>query len=481
MAGNITEAGVTAAHHDAVAAGVDALERGGNAVDAAVATAFALTVVDPANCGIGGHGGAMVISLAGNTKVMQVNFNTKAPREIDLRALRDAPKTWNFRYGPATVTVPAVCAGLLAAQRKFGRLERKTVLAPAIELAEKGVTVSADLARSLQWAERYHGGLTVDFKSVFFKDGRPLTQGAMLRQPELARTLRLVAQQGEAAFSDGGLASQIASSVCAGGGFLTETDIIEYQPHIASADECNYEDALVFGVAALESGFEILSRALVELNGRNLGQNRSASYIDQLTCALTAGWIQRRSRTKSIETEQGHTSHLCAVDTEGSVVSLTFTHGPLWFGAGVLVPETGIILNCGANLLRRVEVGSATNVTALHNLCPVVIRDKNGTVYAFGSPGGSRIPAIVLQAVVDVIHYRLPLDESICLPRVSVDPSGGIEVELLLRQVAPDAYLIERHEYYGPASGLTLTRDGRLLCALDYRFQPAFLRASPRL
>lgn len=480
MSVNTVTAGVTAAHPDAAAAGLDALARGGNAVDAAVATAFALAVVDPANCGIGGHGGCMVVAPAGDSRAMQVDFNTRCPRGFDPQAFARAPKTWRFAHGATTVTVPAVCAGLLAAQRRFGRLDCETVLAPAIALAQTGFAVGKDLAASFEWAARHHGGLTAEFKHIFFRDGEPLREGDPLRQPDLARTLRIVSQQGEAAFRDGDLARAIASSVRAGGGFLSESDIADYEPRIGPAQDCGYGDATVFGAALKESGFEILSRALTELNGEDLGPNRSRAYIDRMASALRMGWAQRRDRTQSVDSAVQHTSHLCAVDPEGSVVSLTFTHGPLWFGAGAIAAGTGIVLNAAANLLRKVQVDGSSDVVALHNLTPVVIRVANGASHAFGSPGGSRIPAVVLQAVIDVIHYRLRLAESIGLPRVSVDPGGRIEVEEELRSIVPEAYVIERHEYYGPASGLTLSSDGRILAALDPRFNPAFARLGSR-
>lgn len=467
-------AGVTAARWDAAAAGVDALARGGNAVDAAVATAFALAVVDPANCGIGGHGGCMVITPAGDSRVFQVDFNTRCPVGFDPRAIASAPKTWKFAHGAITVTVPAVCAGLLAAQRRFGRLDRKAVLAPAIVLAEKGFEVSKELAASLEWAARHHGGLTAEFKSIFFATGEPLREGSTLRQPDLARTLRVISEMGEAALRDGPLANAIASTVQAEGGCLTAIDISGYVPRFGPAHECRYSDAAVFGAAVDESGFEILSRSLTELDGRDLGPNRSPAYVDRVASALRAAWAQRRDRVESTESAARHTTHLCTVDSEGSVVSLTFTHGPLWFGSGIVVPDTGIVLNAAANLLRKVK-GTAQPVP-LHNMTPVVIRDSNGAIHAFGSPGGSRIPAIVLQAIVDLLHYDLSLAESLQLPRLSVAPAGAIEVEDQLRSIVPEARVVERYEYYGPASGLTLSRDGRILEALDPRFNPAFAR-----
>lgn len=467
-------AGVTAAQWDAAAAGLDALAHGGNAVDAAVATAFALAVVDPANCGIGGHGGCMVVAPAGDGQVLQVDFNTRCPAGFDPRAIASAPKTWKFAHGAATVTVPAVCAGLLAAHRRFGRLDRKAVLAPAIALAEKGFAVTKELAASLEWAARHHEGLTAEFKRIFFAGGEPLREGATLRQPDLARTLWGISEMGEAALRDGPFTHAIASVVQAEGGSLTATDISDYVPCFGPAHECRYSDAAVFGAAVNESGFEILSRSLIELEGRDLGPNRSPTYVDYVASALRAAWTQRRDRVEGAEPAARHTTHLCAVDPEGLVVSLTFTHGPLWFGSGMVAPGTGIVLNAAANLLRKVK-GSA-QLVPLHNMTPVVIKDPNGAIHALGSPGGSRIPAIVLQAIVDLLRYSLPLAESLRLPRLSVDPGGAIEIEDPLRSIVPEAYVIERYEYYGPASGLTLTSDGRLLGALDPRFNPAFAR-----
>ncbi len=474
VSGGQARAGVTAAHPEAARAGRTLLERGGNAVDAAVATAFALAVVDAANCGVGGHGGCMVIADRGGTACEQVDFNTAAPIEFDFGRLRNAGRSWGFAHGGASVSVPAAALGLLAAHRKYGRRPLAEVMAPSVELAAQGIPVSAGLAAALRWAARNHHALNSEFRRIFFSGDTPLDAGAPLRQPDLAATLRRIADEGEAALRAGSLVEAIVRSVNAEGGALSTKDFGAYAPQTGPADRSTYRDAAIFGVARAWSGFEVLASALRELEHQPLERGRSPGYVEQIASALRVGWNRRAAPFRKSALAAAHTTHLCAVDAEGCLVSLTFTHGPLWFGSGLVAGGTGIVLNAGANLLVEAE---ARAPVALHNMCPVIVRDANGSRHAIGSPGGTRIPAIVLQAVTDLLDHGIDLAEALALPRVAVTPDGLLEADPELAGALPQARAIELHEYYGPASSLTVTPDGRVTCGLDSRFEPAFAAA----
>jgi gamma-glutamyltranspeptidase/glutathione hydrolase len=194
---------------------------------------------------------------------------------------------------------------------------------------------------------------------------------------------------------------------------------------------------------------------------------------------LHAAWSARQRLAANLVAGARHTNHFCVADDEGALVSLTFTHGPLWFGSGLVAPGTGVVLNAGANLFAR-SLADGT-IFPQTNLTPVIVACGNGARHAIGSPGGMRIPAIVLQMVVDVVGYGLPLSKAIALPRMSVSPDGALEAEPDLAAAAPSARPVEQikvRDYYGPASALSLSTTGDPAAACDPRFSSAVIEAS---
>ena len=153
------------------------------------------------------------------------------------------------------------------------------------------------------------------------------------------------------------------------------------------------------------------------------------------------------------------------------MVSLTFTHGPLWFGSGVLVPGTGILLNCGANLLVRDT--TTRRRFAQTNLSPVIARGADRSWFALGTPGGHRIPAVVMTALIDVATTGASIEDAISRPRLAVKTGGGLEVEAGLEAFAPGAGAMKPADFYGPASGIAAPASGGLIGAQDPRFSGA--------
>lgn len=459
---------VVASRQEAAQAGAEILKRGGNATDAAVATAFALAVTDPANCGLSGFGG-MVIRHPLSATISQVDFNTAPVAAFDLDKARSVNRSGPFLCGGMGVSVPTMIPGLATAHRQFGRLPFGQLIEPAVALAEEGFIVNADLASHITWALANMPVLSPMFHQVFCPGGKVLQAGDRLRQPALAKTLRQIALNGAMAMWQGAIVAAITRCVAEFGGLLTEEDVRSAQPSVEAAIPTKFAGATVYGHAKAISGYGILSEALDELNISRLGANRSADYVTEIVRALTEGWSTRLRKATNIALAQ-HTTHLCSADAEGGLASLTFTNGPLWFGSGLVVPETGIVLNAGANLTSRLSDGS---VIALNNISPVLIAGRANDWHAVGTPGGYHIPATVMLAIVDLLCYDMPLAAALAQPRFSVRPGIGLEMERDRRSQLPDVnptQLVQNEEYYGPATGISMQPSGNVTPAVDPRF-----------
>ncbi len=452
---------VLAADGLAASVGADVLRDGGTAADAAVATALALAVVDPANCGIGGYGGFAVVDPGGVEPVAQVCFNTSAP------AMGDVMRPGRLTAG-AMVAPPAVAAGLGTLHRRYGRLDSRRVWAPAIRLARDGFRVGHGLETALTWARHHHPNLNQAFERVFFPRGEALRRGDMLRQPELAESLERIASSDGNLLRVGGLVESICDEVRCAGGFLTEADFEHLGAEVSKAAMLAYRDAEVWAPDPAQCGAQVLFAALESLNGTRLAAERDRAYVDTLAAALSAGTALRASKYQERGRARSQTSHLCAVDSGGMAVSMTFTHGPTWFGSGLVAGETGLLLNAGAYLFVRRRHDNA--VVAVPHLCPIMLR-RGVARYAIGTPGGWRIPAIVLQAIVDLIHFDVPLERIFHGARLSLNRKGAVEVEKGLGEVIADlpTPFIDPDEYYGPSGALGLTQQG-IRAGLDPRF-----------
>jgi gamma-glutamyltranspeptidase/glutathione hydrolase len=450
------------------AAGAQVLRGGGNAADAAVATALALSVVDPANCGIGGYGGFAVVAPRG-ARPRQIAFNAAVPAGVRGGAV-------TRRGAGSRVTPPAVVPGLRALHATFGRLDAHAVFAPAIALATRGFAVTRGLAAALLFARDNHRGLNDAFRRTFFRDDSPLREGETLKQPALAATLATVAREGDEALRTGALPAALLRTVNGAGGELVADDFVAIRADVADAAHGRYQDADVFASDPDGCGASILLPALRTLDGVALGSNRGDRYVDAVGNALIAAWRRRDAIYAPLSRASSQTTHLCAADAGGLLVSMTFTHGPVWFGSGLLDEATGILLNCGMHILaRRRDDGT---VVAQPHLTPAIVR-RGDVGYAIGSPGGRRIPAIVLQAIVDLVHYGTPVERLLDAPRLSANGDCSLEAEAALADAMPGQPMrvVEPHEYFGPAGALSWSGDG-VRCAVDPRFADASARVA---
>lgn len=466
---------IVAARDLAAAAGMAVLDAGGNAADAAVAVAAALAVVDCANCGIGGFGGFAVVDRGDAGPAMQVAFNARVPRAFDSAGTEARAQGRPPRPG-ALVSPPAVVAGLAALQGGFGRLPAADPWAPAVGLAREGFPVGKYLATALRWAAREHAGLNEPFRDLFFRDGEPLRQGDRLVQPRLAQTLERIAAQGAAAMGRGPIVDSICRTAREAGGCLEAGDFASLEAQLGEAASCRYEGAEIRASDPQQGGAGILFAALRALEGATLDEARGERYVGAMAAALSAAWRDRSAAHRAPSSAAAQTTHLCVADRDGMMVSMTFTHGPSWFGSGLLDRESGVLLNTGASIFaRRVSDGC---VVALPNLTPVIVR-RGDARYAIGSPGGRHIPAIVLQAIVDLVHYGTPPGRVLGEPRMSADERGHVDAEAAWVAAFPGRVRreIPLGEYYGPA-GMIAWESGRATGFSDPRFDGASLHAA---
>ena len=454
---------LVAANRLAAEAGAELLRRGGNAADAALAAAAALCVVDPANRGIGGYGGFAVVHTAAGA-VSQIGFNAAVPRCA--KDGRIAPGGAGTR-----VTPPAVAAGLCALGRAFGRLGVASALAPAIELAREGFRVGSGLTTALARALTTHRGLNDAFRRMFAPKGAPLREGDRLVQPALARTLTAIADGQSPGLADDRITHSLLCTVNAAGGALVADDFAAPHATVCDAVTARYRDCDVFVPDPDACGSCIVLDALRSLDGADLGDNRRDRYVDALGAALRDAWRRRDAAYSPLSRATGQTTHLCVADGDGMLVSLTFTHGPVWFGSGLLDEETGILLNCGMHILaRRNDDG---RVVAQPHLAPTIVRHRDAR-YALGSPGGRRIPAIVLQAIVDLVDYDVPIERLLDALRLSANADGALDAEAELAARMPERAIriVEPSDYFGPAGAVQWTARGTR-SARDPRFADA--------
>lgn len=464
---------VVTAQHLATQVGVDVLKRGGNAVDAAVAVGYALAVVYPAAGNLGG-GGFMTLQTADGRKVF-LDFRETAPlaARADMYLDRDGNVVKGLStLGHLSVAVPGTVAGLELAREKFGTRSRKTLVAPAMRLAQKGFALEAGDVEMLRAA-------TEDFRrdpasaAIFLQRGLPYVAGEKLRQTDLAKTLRAIAASGVDGFYRGPVAAAVAASSKAGGGLITMADLARYRPRQLAPVECDYRGFHVVsapppssgGVAiceilnilegyplkelgfhsapAVHAQIEAMRHAYVDRN-HYLGdpdfvRNPVTQLIDKEYAARLRAAIdperagisaQIRPGLAPHEVHEGsNTTHYSIVDRWGNAVAVTYTLNN-WFGARVTAAGTGVLLNDemddftakpGAPNSFGLVQGEANAIAPgkrpLSSMSPTIVTRDGKPVLVLGTPGGSRIISAVVQTIVHVVDYGMDLHAAVAAPR----------------------------------------------------------------
>ena len=428
-----TRGGVVAAQHKkAAAVGAEVLAAGGDAIDAAVATSFAIGVVEPWMSGIAA-GGAMVLWRAKERTAYVVDYGMRSPRALDAADYpvvggRDPelfawPRVKDDRnvQGAMAVAVPGVVAGMALAHQKFGRLPWREVVAPAEKLARDGMLLDwyaglliASTARAL--------ARDTDAAAMFLEDGQwpPLagwtaTTEKRLDQRRLADTLDAIGRQGAKALYGGEVGAAIVADVRAKGGSLALDDLTSYRAQWAEPLEVAYHGGRIFAAPGM-SGGPVLAGCLGEL-----ATIAKPGYAD-CARALERHW---RERFQTAGDGDGCTTHFSIVDREGNFCAVTQTLLSI-FGSRVVSPATGVLLNNGIMWFDP-EPGRPNSLApgkrCLGNYCPVVGETPKGERFALGAAGGRKIVGAVLQISAFLIDHGLSLEDAFHRPRM--DMSGG--------------------------------------------------------
>ncbi len=462
-----TQGMVVSEHKLASEAGLQMLNAGGNAIDAAVAVGYALAVVNPC-CGNLGGGGFMTIHLASGKNIF-LNFREKAPLKATKTMYLDAkgnliPDATTKGY--LAVGVPGTVMGLDTALRKYGTLSRQQVMGPAITMARSGYPVSAFDATIFQ---KY----TQDFREqpniakIFLNNGQPYQAGQRLLQINLANTLMLIAQNGTDAFYKGPIAKSIVEASQQHGGILSLADFANYKVQELTPIECNYRGYTIVSAPPPSSGGVTMCEILNIVENFPLRQSGylNAQSIREIVEAMRYGFIDRNSKlgdpdfvknpvtqlisksyaaelskkiqaekrdpaTESLQpNEQMNTTHYSVIDNQGNAVSVTYTLNG-YFGARVMAGDTGFFLNDEmddfaakpgtANKFDLVQYDQndiQPGKRPLSSMTPTIVLKDGKIVLVLGSPGGPRIISSVLLTLLNVIDYNMNIQAAVNAPR----------------------------------------------------------------
>lgn len=471
----IAESGMVAAQEKIAAeVGADILRQGGNAVDAAVATGFALAVTHPQAGNLGG-GGFMMIALADQKKVVAIDYRETAPaaasRDMFLNPQGEVDKE-KARFSRASAGVPGTVAGLLYALDHYGTMPLDRVLAPAIRLAENGFPVSWGLAFALSKnQERF----AKDPSSVAYfehPEGQPYKAGEVLRQPDLAKTLRAIGENGARGFYEGPVADRIVAEMKQGGGLITLDDLKNYKPVEREPVRGSYKGYEIVSMPPPSSGGAHVIQMLNILEGydlKALGHN-SADTIHRLVEAMRRvyadrakymgdpdfihvplegivskayaaqlrGKIDLEHATKSADVSAGRppsaegdqTTHFSVMDKFGNAVSNTYTLN-FAFGSGYSVDGAGFLLNNEMDDFSAKPgapnayglIGDEANAIApgkrpLSSMAPTIVLKDGEPYFVTGSPGGSTIITVVLQELLNVLTFDMNVAAATAAPRI---------------------------------------------------------------
>ena len=462
---------VVTAQHLATEVGVDVLKHGGNAVDAAVAVAYALAVVYPAAGNIGG-GGFMTLQLADGRKTF-IDFREKAPLAATANMYLD--KDGKVIPGLSTdghlaVGVPGTVSGMEYVLQKYGTLPRAKLIAPAIAYAEKGFVLDQGDVDMLDTTTADFRKDSKDLAPIFLNHGEPFKVGEKLVQKDLAKTLHSISSKGADGFYKGWVAKALVDSSKAGNGIITQADLDKYKTRELPPVECDYRGYHIVSAPPPSSGGVVICEIMNILEGypmtdlgyhsaqgmhyqieamrhayvdRNsyLGdpdfvKNPVAHLLDKNYAASLRAAIVPNKAGVSAELKPGvaphegsNTTHYSIVDKWGNAVGVTYTLNN-WFGARVMASSTGVILNdemddftvkVGVPNMFGLVQGEANAIapykTPLSSMSPTIVTKDGKPLMVVGTPGGSRIITATLLTMLNVIDYGMTIQEAVDAPR----------------------------------------------------------------
>jgi gamma-glutamyltranspeptidase / glutathione hydrolase len=509
---------VVAAHPLATKAGVEILKQGGNAADATVAALMVLNVVEPHASGLGG-GGFATIKPADQDAVI-LDFREVAPAGMISEKYFDPADTLGLakHHGGSAVGVPGTAAGLAMLHKEYGSLPLKTLLEPAIKLAEKGYPVSATLANLIQ--ERIDMFMEdAELGSLFLKDGFPPMEGETLYNPELAKVLKSLSKHGLTSFYKK-QASDISRKVQASGGWICKQDLKDYKVISRSPLKSTYRGFELLGPPPPATGPLAVLECLNIIEAVDIKSLAEADRIHLLAEAMKKAYRDRgkraadpafyptpidslldkdlakevlaqihpdaihhswpplgsspmwKSQANSVEKiavpmDHGNTTHISIIDEDGMIISLTQSINH-FFGAGVAV--NGYLLNNQMDDFTFIE-GSLNYPTPgkkpRSSMAPMIVTKDSQPVICLGTPGGTRIISATIEILVNHIDLGMPIQQAIDAPRFH--PLGATMVienrldPVIQEELAGKGYRIypmgEYDRYFGGAHAISLLGD----------------------
>jgi gamma-glutamyltranspeptidase/glutathione hydrolase len=531
---------VVAAHPLASDAGAKILNAGGNAIDAAVAASFVISVVRPQSTGLGG-GGFMLYHDAKSSHQRVFDFRERAPRLAKRDMYMDAKggvKAIQYQgrevkdpsvNGHLSVAIPGLVKGLFETHKELGRLPLGQVMGDAIAIAENGFVIYPALAEEIeerrQWLEMYPSS-----RGIFFGAKGPLREGEILRQPDLARTLRAIAQDGYKVFYEGEIAKKIVAEMKSGGGIIDVADLRNYRVIERTPVKGTYRGHRVVSMPPPSSGGTHLIEMLNMLETKQVSElhPRGATFIHLLSEVMRRAFADRamemgdpdfvdvpvarltsksyaRDLLKSFDSEKAtdsrvfsgqkptgespSTTHISVVDRDGNAVATTQTVN-YSFGSCVVAAGTGVVLNDEMDdfaatpglsnvfgLTTGVKNEIAPGKTPLSSMTPTMVFHKDGKLrLVLGSPGGPRIINAVLQTIIHSIDYNRPLLDSVLATRIHhqyLPDKLRVEAQSLdpdtKKSLEEKGHQISPIESIGDVQGIERLADGTFVGVSDSR------------
>lgn len=523
----VQNAAVVSAHPLASKAGLDILKQGGNAVDAAIATQLALAVVYPGAGNLGG-GGFMVAHLAGGQNIA-VDYREKAPGKAHRDMYLDKagnPITTLSLEGALAAGVPGTVAGLVHSLQ-WAKLPLKQLIAPAIELAQNGFAITAAEARSLNY-----------YKAKFIKNNThptafvketPWQQGDILKQPELAATLKRMSRNGWKGFYTGRTAKLIVAQMKQSGGIISLQDLKNYKAVQRTATQFNYKGHQILGMPMPSSGGLLLEQMMKMIANRNIGSMgfqtaasvqlmveaerrayadrgtymgdadfvkvpvdilRSDAYLQQRMADYQPGVAGSSKQVKEgTVAESEETTHLSVVDKEGNAVAVTTTLNG-GYGSFTVVKGAGFLLNNemddfsvkpgSPNMYGA--VGKEANAIApgkrmLSSMTPTIVLKNNQPYIVVGTPGGTTIPTSVFQTLVNLLEFNMSPADAVNKPkfhhqwlpdRVDIETGFNKQTEAALKEMG---YSMYNRSQIGRTELIVITNNGtrKIVAVADHR------------
>jgi gamma-glutamyltranspeptidase/glutathione hydrolase len=457
---------VATSHPLATQIGLDILKQGGTAVDAAIAANIALGLMEPTGNGIGGDLFAIIWDAQSN-KLHGLNASGPAPMNLSIDYFEEQGLKKIPAYGPLPVTVPGAVDGWVKLHEKFGKLKFKSLFEPTIEYAEKGFPITETIAYYLDKSQKRFEKYP-NFSEVWIKNGRMPQKGEIFKNPQLANTLRIIAEKGRAGFYEGEIAQTIANFVQAQGGFLTYDDLAGFHSEWTQPVSSNYRGYDVWelppngqGIAALQilnilENYDLKKMGLFSSEYIHLFTeakkivfaDRAKYYADPnfsnipVNELISKSYAKERAKLINLDKaskandagilEIGDTIYLTVADKFGNMVSLIQSNyrgmgsGMMPTGLGFMLQDRGELFSLDKNHKNALEGGKRP----FHTIIPAFVTKDGKPFISFGVMGGATQPQAHAQIIINMIDFGLNLQEAGDAPRIvhsgSSQPTGEV-------------------------------------------------------